>query len=208
VSTIVESQPKESAAPPEWLPAPTSVYRLNVNQYEAIVRAGVFTKRDRLHLINGILVAKMTKKPPHVIACEKTRDALMRAVPTNWRVMVEAPVRIPNYNEPEPDVALARGSVQDYEEHHPEPPDVALLVEVADSSLQDDRDLTVVYGGGGVPVFWIVNLVDWQVEIYSDPGPHGYLSSVFLRPGQTVPLVIDGIEIARIPVDDMLPRRP
>ena len=58
-----------------------SVYRLNVNQYEAIVRAGVFTKRDRLHLINGILVAKMTKKPPHVIACEKTRDALMRAVP-------------------------------------------------------------------------------------------------------------------------------
>jgi hypothetical protein len=102
VSTIVESQPKESAAPPEWLPAPMSVYRLNVNQYEAIVRAGVFTKRDRLHLINGILVAKTTKKPPHVIACEKTRDALMRAVPTNWRVMVEAPVRIPNYNEPEP----------------------------------------------------------------------------------------------------------
>ena len=207
MSAIVESQPKESAVPPEWLPAPMSVYRLNVNQYEAIVRSGVFTKRDRVHLINGILVAKLTKKPPHVIACEKTRDALMRAVPTNWRVMVEAPVRIPFYNEPEPDLALARGSVEDYEKHHPEPPDVALIVGVADSSLQDDRELIPVYGSGGVPVYWIVDLVDRQVEIYSEPGPHGYGTSVFLRPGQTVPLVIDGTEIGRIPVDDMLPRR-
>jgi Uma2 family endonuclease len=206
MSTIIATQPAESAAP-QWLPAPTSVYRLNVEQYEAMVRSGVFTKRDRLHLINGILVAKMTKKPPHVIACEKTRDALMRAVPANWRVMVEAPVRIPNYNEPEPDVALARGSVEDYEENHPEPADVALIVEVADSSLRDDRDLIPVYGAGRIPVYWIINLVDCQVEVYSDPGPHGYLSSVFLKPGQTVPLVIDGTEVGQIAVDDVLPRR-
>ena len=206
MSTIIAAQPAESAAA-QWLPAPTSVYRLNVEQYEAMVRSGVFTKRDRLHLINGILVAKMTKKPPHVIACEKTRDALMRAVPANWRVMVEAPVRIPNYNEPEPDLALARGSVEDYEENHPEPPDVALIVEVADSSLQEDRDLILVYGAARVPVYWIVNLVDYQVEVYSDPGPLGYLSRVFLKPGQTIPLVIDGTEVGQIAVDDVLPRR-
>jgi Uma2 family endonuclease len=206
MSTIIARQPTESAAP-QWLPAPTSVYRVNVEQYEAMVRSGVFTKRDRLHLINGILVAKMTKNPPHVIACEKTRDALMRAVPANWRVMVEAPVRIPNYNEPEPDLALARGSVEDYEENHPEPPDVALIVEVADSSLQEDRDLILVYGAARIHVYWIVNLVDYHVEVYSDPAPHGYLSSVFLKPGQTIPLVIDGTEVGQIAVDDVLPRR-
>ena len=206
MSTIVDSQVADSAWVTEWLPPPRSVYRLSVEQYEAIVRSGLFTKRDRLHLINGVLVAKMTKKPPHVIGCEKGRDALMRIVPAGWRVTVEAPVRIPDYNEPEPDLAVARGSVDDYEDRHPEPPDLALIVEVADSSLHEDRELTFVYGVGGVPVYWIVNLVDHQVEVYTDPAPHGYRSCVFLKRGQFVPLMIDGTEAGRILVDDMLPR--
>jgi hypothetical protein len=95
MSTIIETQLTERAAVTAWLPPPGSVYRLSVDQYEAIVCTGVFTKQDRLHLINGILVAKVTKKPPQVIGCEKTRDALMRTMPSGWRVMVEAPVRIP-----------------------------------------------------------------------------------------------------------------
>ncbi len=207
MSTIIDLQPAESALVTEWLPLPKSVYRLSVEQYEKMVVSGVFTKHDRLHLINGMLVSKMTKKPPHVIGCEKGRDALMRNVPAGWRVTVEAPVRIPEYNEPEPDLAVARGSVDDYEDRHPEPPDLALIVEVADSSLHEDRDLALVYGPAGVPTYWIVNLVDRQVEAYTDPGPHGYRSSVFLKSGQFVPLVIDGTEAGRILVDDMLPRQ-
>lgn len=206
MSTIVDPQTAETAYVSEWLPPAKSVYRLSVEQYEAMVLSGVFAKHDRLHLINGMLVSKMTKKPPHVIGCEKGRDALMRSVPAGWRVTVEAPVRIPEYNEPEPDLAVARGSVDDYEERHPEPFDLALIVEVADSSLDEDRDLTFVYGAAGVPVYWIINVVDRQVEVYSDPGPHGYRSSVFLKPGQFVPFVIDGAEAGQILVDDMLPR--
>jgi Uma2 family endonuclease len=206
MSTIIDSFEAQLAGFTAWLPPAGSIYRLSVEQYEAMVRSGLFTKRDRLHLINGVLVAKMTKKPPHVIGCEKGRDALMRIVPAGWRVTVEAPVRIPDYNEPEPDLAVVRGSVDDYEERHPEPLDLALIVEVADSSLREDRDLSLVYGVGGVPVYWIVNLVDRQVEVYTEPGPNGYRSSVIFRPGQFVPLMIDGIEAGRILVDDMLPR--
>ena len=172
-----------------------------------MVRSGVFTKRDRLHLINGILVAKMTKKPPHVIGCEKGRDALMRIVPAGWRVMVEAPVRIPDYNEPEPDLGVARGRVDDYDERHPGPADLALLVEVAESSLAEDRALRCVYGGADVPQYWIVNLVDRHVEVYSEPYPQGYRSCVIVKPGQCVTLMIDGTEAGRILVDDMLPDR-
>jgi Uma2 family endonuclease len=207
MSTIIDSQTAESGLVTEWLPPPRSVYRLSVEQYEAMVLSGVFTKHDRLHLINGMLVSKMTKKPPHVIGCEKGRDALLRSVPAGWRVTVEAPVRIPDYNEPEPDLGVARGSVDDYEDRHPEPHNLALIVEVADSSLHEDRDLALVYGAGGVPVYWIVNLVDRQVEVYTEPGPHGYRSSVFFRPGQFVPLMIDNTEVGRILVDDMLPRQ-
>jgi Uma2 family endonuclease len=207
MSTIVESQVTEPQVRTEWFPLPKSVYRLNVEQYEAIVRSGVFTKRDRVQLIHGILVAKMTKKPPHVIGCEKTRDSLMQAVPAGWRVMVVAPVRIPDYNEPEPDLAVAKGSVEDYEERHPEPTDLALIVEVAESSLAEDRELALVYGSGGVQVYWIVNLVDGLVEVYSGPGPQGYRSITYLEPGHFVPVVVDGIEVGLILVDNLLPRR-
>ena len=191
----------------DWVPSPEDIYRLNVEQYESMVSAGLFTKRDRLHLINGILVAKMTKKPPHVIACEKTRDALLRAVRHGWRVMVKAPVRIPSYSEPEPDLAVVLGAAEDYGSRHPEPADVALIVEVADSSLCQDRDLMPIYGSGGVPVYWIVNLVDNQIEVYSNPCQTGYRSSQVFRAGQEVPLVIAGTELGRVAVGDMLPQK-
>jgi Uma2 family endonuclease len=191
----------------DWTPSPEEIYRLNVEQYEAMVSSGLFTKRDRLHLINGILVAKVTKKPPHVIACEKTRDALQRIVPHGWRVMVEAPVRIPLYNEPEPDLGLARGKAEDYETRHPEPADLALVIEVAESSLRQDRDLMRIYGSGGVPTAWIVNLVDRQVEVFSDPCPEGYRSRQVFDASQEVPLVIDGVVLGRIAVRDLLPQK-
>jgi Uma2 family endonuclease len=187
-----------------WAPPPESIYRLTVDQYEAMVDRGLLTKRDRLHLIDGILVAKMTKKPPHVTACEKTRDALQGIFRAGWRVMVEAPVHISAYSEPEPDVALARGSVDDYRDHHPGPADVPLIVEVADSSLSEDREMVRIYGEAGVATYWIVNLVDRQLEVYSDPCPGGYRSCQILAPGEDLRVVIDGIEMGRVAVSDLL----
>ena len=61
------------------------------------------------------------------------------------------------------------------------------------------------YAGGGIPVYWIVNLVDRQVEVYSDPGPEGYRSTQIFTPGQDVPIVIDGATMGTVPVADILP---
>jgi Putative restriction endonuclease len=191
----------------DWTPSPEEIYRLNVEQYESMVSSGLFAKCDRIHLINGILVAKATKKPPRVIACEKTRDALQRIVPQGWRVMVEAPVRIPSYIEPEPDLGLARGRTEDYETRHPEPADLALVIEVAESSLRQDRELMQIYGNGGVPTAWIVNLIDRQVEVFTDPCPEGYRSRHAFDAGQEVPLVIEGAVLGRIAVGELLPQK-
>ena len=150
----------------------------------------------------------MTKKPPRVIACEKAHGAVQRTVGAGWRVMAEAPVRLSEHSEPEPDIALARGSADDYSERHPGPADVPLIVEVADSSLREDRQLARVYGAAGVSVYWIVNLVDRCVEVYTGPRPDGYDTCTVYRPGQSVPVVLDGVEVGRIPVDDILPRQP
>ncbi len=162
MSTITRERPLR----PKWIPK--RLGRLTVDQYEAMVDSDVFTKQDNFVLINGYLVTKVTKKPPHVIASELVRDELIGLVPrARWRVMVEAPVRIPDFNEPEPDVSLARGTAKDYANRHPGPADLALVVEVAKSSLSEDRQMANIYGPAGIPVYWVVNLKDRQVEVYT-----------------------------------------
>jgi putative restriction endonuclease len=152
--------------PPKWIPK--RLGRLTVDQYEAMVDSDVFTKHDNLVLINGYRVTKLTRNPPHVIAGELLRDELIRLVPrAQWRVMVEAPVRIPDYNEPEPDVSLARGKARDYAKRHPGPADLALVVEVAKSSLSEDRRMANIYGPASILGYWSVNLKAKQLEVYT-----------------------------------------
>ena len=184
--------------------------RLSVEKYEAMVASGVLTKRDRVELIEGHLVQKMTKHPPHSVTTGLCLDAIDRALPSGWHTRQEQPVRIPDRDsEPEPDVSVAHGIRTDYLELHPGPDDLALVVEVAHSTVEDDRAMALTYGGGGIPVYWLVNIPDRQLEVYTDPsgpaGPIGYRRCEVLRPGDIVPLLLDGREVARIPVADLLP---
>jgi Uma2 family endonuclease len=81
-----------------------------------------------------------------------------------------------------------------------------LLVEAADTSLDRDRGVKkMAYARGRIPVYWIINLVDRQVEVYSDPRRGQYRSTQVFEPGQDVPVVIDGVEVGRIAVADLLP---
>ena len=188
---------------PDWPP----LYRLTIEQYEAMAAAGILGDDDAVELIDGLLVSKMTKKPPHVVACELTFWAIHGILPTGWRPRWESPVRVPGRSEPEPDISVVRGAdPRENREHHPGPEDVALLVEVSDTTLGFDRRAKLrVYAAAGVPYYWIVNLVDRQVEVYSDPGPNGYKTRQDFHPGEHIPLVIDGQEVGRIAVSDLLP---
>jgi Uma2 family endonuclease len=203
--TLPVPLPNHSTSPPR------SLYRLSLEKYEAMVRSGVFTNRDRLELVDGFLVAKMTQYPAHTVSAELCRIRIDRTLPTGWHLRIERPIRIPSRaSMPEPDLAVTRGEVRDYIARDPEPPDIAVVIEVSDSSLDDDRNVMVrVYGGGGINVYWIINLVDGQVEVYSSPSgpaePIGYRHCEVYRPGQEIPLVIDGTEVGRIPVTDLLP---
>ena len=121
MSTITPLRPM-TATQPFWVPSLPTLYRLSIAQYEAMVASGVFTKSDRLHLINGFLVAKMTEDPPHAAACEGVRLAIEALLPTGWYVRPDKPLKIPNcISVPEPDVVVARGTWRDYNQRHPEP---------------------------------------------------------------------------------------
>ena len=138
----------------------SSLYRMTVDQYESLVESGILDGRP-IELIDGLLVRKMGKKPPHVIACEATRDELLPLLPRGSRLTIEAPVRIPEFDEPEPDLAIVRGTREEYEDHHPGPADVGVLIEVSDTTLDRDRgEKGFAYARGGVGTYWIVNLVE------------------------------------------------
>jgi Uma2 family endonuclease len=211
MSTIAEPLPAAMPADPEWLPSPA--YRLTLEQYERMVDDGIIGKRDRVHLINGVLVAKMTQNPPHNTADDLCGAALSRLIPPGWYIRGAKPIRIPGRagrrdSKPEPDRCVVRGTVRDYEERDPGPADVGLVVEVADSSLATDRKYaTEVYGPARIPICGIVNLVDRRVEVYTKPGPRGYRSTEVFKEGQSVPVVIGGREVGRIAVEEILPSR-
>jgi Uma2 family endonuclease len=181
---------------------------MTVERYEALADSGVFTRRDRVHLIAGYLVAQKTKTPAYCVADELLGAELTRIIPWDRHyIRAGGPIRLPEQaSEPEPDRCVVRGAVRDYEAHHPGPGDIFLVAEVADSTLTNERELaSEVYGPAGIPVYWVVNLVHRQVEVYADPGPEGYRSCAVFPEGQAVPVVIDGRALGQVAVTDILP---
>src|SRR5271166_1754913 len=204
MSAITPSELKTSLADPGWIPG--LLYRLSLDQYEAMVASGVFSGNERFHLINGFLVAKMTQNDLQATADELCGEALGRTIPDGWHVRAAKPIQIPSQaSKPEPDRCIARGSIRDYLHRSPEPADIALVVEISDTSLGEDRKQAALYAAAGIPVYWIVNLVDRLVEVNSEPSPAGYGSRAICKPGESVPVVLDGEEAGRIEASAILP---
>ncbi len=198
-----------SAAPPTEAPGPgltSCLFRLTVQQFDRMIADGTIAGGDEVVLIEGLLVTKMGRNRPHVQAGNKGFWTLARILGPGWHVRKEDPVVVSEWSKPEPDLAIVRGEVADYDRRDVTASDVALVVEIADSSLSADQaDMVRLYASGGIPVYWIVNLVDRQLEIYSDPGPSGYSAAKVSGIDDHVTVIIDGIEIGQIAVSEMMP---
>lgn len=199
MSTAVAPAPPEPVAP-----AKPELYRLSVAQYEQMIEKGVLTKQDKVELIEGFLVKKMTKNSPHIAATLLIHRAVGAATPADWFLAQEIPVLLAR-SEPEPDFLVLRGRIDDFFRRKPVPGDVALLIEVADSSLAEDRAFAPLFAEAGVPIYWIANIPDRRIEVYSDPAGSEYRSRQEYGLNAEVPLVLDGREVARLPVRDLLP---
>jgi Putative restriction endonuclease len=196
------------------LPAPAEVpdvpiWRLTVEQYHAMIDAGILQSGDPVELLDGWLVQKMTKYPPHGAAVGLTGEALRGLLPPGWVIRYQDPITTAT-SEPEPDVVAARGSYRDYARRHPAPAEVGLVIEVSDTSLATDRGRKKrIYAQAAIATYWIVNLIDNQVEVYTElsgPGERpGYNHRQDYRPGDEVPIIIDGREVGRLRVQDLLP---
>ncbi len=190
-------------------PAPV-LYRLSVEQFGRMIDAGVFGESDRVELLDGVLVKKMTKNDPHNCVIIQLGYLLRQLVAAGYTVTEEKSVVLSPRWRPEPDIAVALGSPQRYRTHVPSASDLLLLIEVADSSYATDReDKWRGYASAGVPQYWIVDLGNRHVEVYTRPEGDGqaagYRDTVSFREDEDVPLTLEGQKFGKIAVKDILP---
>jgi Uma2 family endonuclease len=201
--------PPANAPPPLATPSPDLIarlYRLTVGQYDQIIASGIIAENERVELIEGLLVAKMGRNRPHVQAGSKGLRVIDRVLPATWHARKEDPIIVSDGSKPEPDLAVVRGEIEDYDHRDVMATDVGLVVEIAESSLSADRiEMKRIYSASGIPAYWIVNLIDRQLEVYTDPTQDGYRTTRILDANQTVELILDGVEVATIAVASLLP---
>lgn len=184
------------------------VYRLSVAQYHAALRAGVFDAGDAVELLEGILVVKMPKNPTHVAALARLLRAITALVPDGFSVRAQDPITLGD-GEPEPDLVVVRGGIEDYVARHPGPEDIALVVEVSDTTLDRDRGIKRrSYARASLPEYWIVNLVDRCVEVHAAPDPRAstptYRTQATRGIDEEVPLTLGGVLRGSVRVADVI----
>jgi Uma2 family endonuclease len=178
-------------------------------EYEKLIDKGVFTPDDRIELIDGLLVVAEPQSSYHYGAIRLVERALTQAFGEGWDIRTQGPIALDDTSEPEPDVAVVRGTVREYFTAHPTDP--VLVVEVTLSSLTLDRRYkSSLYARAGRPEYWVLNLVDHMLEVRREPVravamPYGwdYRLVKIARPGERVtPLAAPAASIA---VADLLP---
>jgi Uma2 family endonuclease len=185
------------------------IWRLSIEQYHAIIQAGILTDDDSVELLEGWLVFKMPKNPPHRATTRLVRTALENILPAGWYVDSQEPITLSN-SEPEPDIVVVRGDTRQYLDRHPGAEDIALIIEVSDTTLQRDRTVKKrIYARAGISIYWIVNIVEEQVEVYSQPlvevEQADYSQRLDFGRSAVIPIIVEGIEIGAIAVNSLLP---
>jgi len=185
------------------------MWRMSVESYLARVERGLFLPEDRLELLAGMVVEKMTNNGRHNAAQLSLNRLFHRLVPDGWLVGIETSI-VTGDSVPEPDVVLLRGEPSDFIDHPAAADRIGLVVEVADSTLRSDRRLKgEVYARAGIAVYWIVNLNDRLIEVYTQPISNddapGYAAATAYSKADSVPFALDGVKIARVSVAEIMP---
>lgn len=168
VAHLVES--REAPLPNEPL------RRLSVDEYHELIRLGFFDANSHVELLDGYIVNKMSKNPPHRSTKRRVFRWLAANCPPGCFAASEDPITLPR-SEPEPDAMLVRGPESSFEQRHPRADEILLVVEVASTSLdRDQRWKAEIYARAGIPHYWIVNIPERAIEIFSLPIDGRYTS--------------------------------
>ncbi len=167
--------------------APISRHRFNVDEYYDMARAGVFSQDDRVELLEGEVVDMTPIGPGHAKRVKNLNQVFSIRLGVRALVSVQDPIRLGRGSEPQPDIALLAPRQDLYGTRHPGPEDVLLVVEVADSTVEFDRQVKIpLYARHGIPEAWLVNLVERRIEVYREPSADGYKAIRYAVVGDTI----------------------
>src|SRR5262245_43228938 len=205
MSTAIE------AAPPRTSSGDVP-YDLTIDLVSRMVEAGLIPQDRRVFLREGRLYEKMARTQAHGSVGAAITRAVDRRLPDDWSLWPESTVVLDPTNAPLPDFAVVRsGNLlgRAAPERYPEAGDVGLLIEVAVTSLRDDLTTALEqYARAGIPVYWVVDVPGRRIRVHTEPrvvdGQGEYARVETDRPGQSLPLVLDGQEVALIPFGEIL----
>jgi len=192
------------------------VLPLTVQQYHQMIEQGILREGQPTELIDGILVRKdrsdqgggpMSHGRRHALTIKRLERALRSVEAHGCHLHPQLPLTLATPQEPEPDLAVVRGSPEDFQDHHPAPADVVVVIEVVDSTLDYDRSTKQrLYAQAGIGVYWIVNLPGGQIEVYEQPDAvtAKYGNRTDCGAGQVLQLTI-GATVVSVAVNDVLP---
>jgi Uma2 family endonuclease len=205
MSTAIEAAPPRTSAG-------DVPYDLTIDLVSRMVEAGLIPQDRRVFLLQGRLYEKRAKTQAHGYVGAAIVRAVNRRLPDGWSLWPERTVVLDPTNAPLPDFAVVRGANPlDFAtpERYPGPRDIGLLIEVAVTRLHDDLTTALeLYARAGIPVYWVVDVPGRRILVHTEPrvvdGQGEYARVATFRPGQSLPLVLDGQEVALIPFDELL----
>jgi Uma2 family endonuclease len=200
----------DSDLPPDDGPFPQwrALRRFSSAEYHRMLELGIIDWDEKLELLDGYVVLKMSQSIAHRASVVRLTTRLPTHLPAGWVVMPQVPISV-GIMEPQPDGSIVRGIDSDYDSREVLEADLGIVIEVSDSSLEMDRAAKGrLYARAGIPVYWIINVVDRQIEVYTNPDPAAnppeYRSRTDYHPGDTVPVVLDGRQAAAVPVAELI----
>ncbi len=167
----------------------TQVRPLTTNDYHRMIETGIIQEGEHIELISGQVLNMVAKGTRHNLCTRRLFKQLLNLIGDRSDVQSQDPITLPNNSEPEPDVIIARLRSDNYANSHPAPADIILVIEVADSSLDFDRSTkSEIYAAAEISEYWIVNLIDSRLEIYSQPQGSIYTNTQIVLPPRLVNL--------------------
>ena len=169
-----------------------------VEEFHRMAQAGILTEDDRVELLEGEILAMSPIGTRHAACMKRLIRLFDRSVGDGAIVAAQDPIQLAEHSEPQPDLAVLTPRDDFYSHAHPGPSDILLLIEVAETSAETDRDVKLpLYARSGILEVWLVNLADEGVEIYRQPSPVGYRERRTVQRGDHLtPQALPGVDLA------------
>ena len=198
ISTTVTDLHGLTSEPEIGSPLSANLKYWTVQEYHLMSDLGILDPTERTELIAGQIVLMTAKGTPHVITLQLLATNIQAQLGKSALIRTQDPIRLDNFSEPEPDLAIVKGTILDYAEHHPVPEDIYLVIEVADSTLKQDCEVKdKLYARSHIAEYWVVDIQNRQVRIFRDPTPTGYGSQLILTETHSVsPLAFPEIALS------------